>query len=293
MISGVFAKKSVDMNRYALLSMDIEDWIHVDYFDRRFCNASYSMLDGLDRYIELIDELGVPSSFFCLGELAETLKARLCEIHQRGWEIGSHSYSHRRPLLLSLQQVEEEMRHSKTALEQAFGGRVEGFRAPCFSFDRDRLELLPSLEYSYDTSLISSKLNFRYGNINMDGFRQVSKNIFERNNFFEFQISTQPFLRQNFPVSGGGYLRMCPWKLTENLLNRFFKKNDLYTFYIHPYELSNRPSPFFPVNTCFLNKMRFNLGRKSVAKKISQLVLILRNAGYQFTTFSDLRRKFL
>ena len=281
------------MNRHAVLSMDIEDWIHIDYFNRHSCDASHTMLDGLDRYVELIDELGVPSSFFCLGELAETLKDRLREIHQRGWEVGSHTYSHRRPLLLPLQEVEEELRRSKAALEQAFGGPIEGFRAPCFSFDRDRLELLPGLGYLYDTSRILFELNSRYGNMSMDGFRQISKNIFERDEFFEFQMSTQRFLRQDFPVSGGGYLRMLPWMLTKTLLKRFLANNELYTLYIHPYELSKQPLPPFPVGTSPLKKIRFSLGRKSVVRKISKLVSILRDAGFQFTTFSSLRRKLL
>jgi peptidoglycan/xylan/chitin deacetylase (PgdA/CDA1 family) len=281
------------MNRHALLSMDIEDWIHVDYLNRHSCDTSYTMLDGIDRYIELIDGLGVPSSFFCLGELAEILKDRLREIYQRGWEIGSHTYSHCRPLLLSLQEVEEELRRSKITLEQTIGGQVEGFRAPCFSFDRNRLELLPRLGYTYDTSLILFELNSRYGNVSMDGFRQISKNIFELGGFFEFQMSTQRFLNQDYPVSGGGYLRMFPWLLTKTLLNKFLENNELYTLYIHPYELSNKPLPPFPLGTSPLKKIRFGLGRKSVAKKIIKLVSILKDAGYQFTTFKILRHKLL
>ena len=281
------------MNRYAVFSMDIEDWIHIDYFDRNRCDLSHTMLNGLDRYVELIDELGIPSTFFCLGELAETLKERLREIHHRGWEIGSHTYSHRRPLLLSLQEVEEELYRSKETLEQVFGGPVEGFRAPCFSFDRDRLELLPQMGYSYDASRILFELNSRYGTMNMDGFRQLSKNIFERNGFFEFQMSTQRFLRQEFPVSGGGYLRMFPWVFMKILLKRFIANNELYTLYIHPYELSDRGAPPFPAGTGFLKKVRFSLGRRSVVDKISKLAAILRNAGFKFTTFSALRRELM
>jgi len=273
--------------------MDIEDWIHIDYFDRRSCNCTYTMLDGLDRFMELMGELGVPATFFCLGELAETLKERLRDIHDRGWEIGSHTWSHRRPLLLPLPEAREELYRSKNSLEQVFGGHVEGFRAPCFSFDRDRLDILHDLGYSYDTSRILFELNSRYGNIQMDGFRQISKNIFVRDDFFEFQMSTQRFLRQDFPISGGGYLRMFPWMLMKSLLNRYLANNELYTLYIHPYELSDRHSPPFPPRTSPLKKLRFSLGRKSVVKKISKLVSVLHNAGFTFTTFSALRRELL
>jgi hypothetical protein len=127
----------------------------------------------------------------------------------------------------------------------------------------------------------------------MDGFQQISKNIFERDGFFEFQMSTQRFLQQDFPVSGGGYLRIFPWMLTKTLLKRFIANNELYLLYIHPYELSDRPSPPFPAGTTLLEKIRFGMGRKSVMEKISKLVSVLNDAGYQFTTFSALRQKLI
>ncbi len=279
--------------RYAVLSMDIEDWFHIDYFDRRSCDVSYSMLDGLDRYVELIDEHNLPSSFFCLGELATPLKNRLRDIHAKGWEIGSHTFSHRRPLLMPLQEVEEELHRAKESLEQAFGGAVDGFRAPCFSFDRERLDILPRLGYLYDTSRILFELNPRYGRISMEGFAKLSKNIFVRDGFFEFQMSTQRFLCRDFPVSGGGYLRMFPWVLTKTLLCKFLADNELYTLYIHPYELSGRPAPPFPPGTRFVKRIRYGLGQKTVAGKIMKLIAVLRDAGFEFTTFSELRRKLL
>src|SRR3989442_648447 len=40
--------------RTAVLSMDVEDWYHLDYFHRPSCDASCSLLDGLDVYLELL-----------------------------------------------------------------------------------------------------------------------------------------------------------------------------------------------------------------------------------------------
>ena len=76
------------MNRYAILSMDIEDWQHLDYFDTSKCDPSYTMLDGLDQYLELINEMGVPSSFFCVGELVQKIKGKLREISDSGFDVG-------------------------------------------------------------------------------------------------------------------------------------------------------------------------------------------------------------
>ena len=37
----------------AILSIDVEDWYHLDYFNREECDTSYSMLVGLDVYIDI------------------------------------------------------------------------------------------------------------------------------------------------------------------------------------------------------------------------------------------------
>lgn len=49
-----------------VLSIDVEDWYHLDYFDRHECDTNNSLLDGLDVYIELLESLSIPSSFFCV-----------------------------------------------------------------------------------------------------------------------------------------------------------------------------------------------------------------------------------
>ena len=53
----------------AVLTLDVEDWYHLDYFDRHQCDTKNSLLDGLDVYVELLDSLSLPS--FVLGEIAE------------------------------------------------------------------------------------------------------------------------------------------------------------------------------------------------------------------------------
>ena len=47
----------------AVLSLDVEDWYHLDYFDRYECDANNSLLDGLDVYVELLESLSLPSIF--------------------------------------------------------------------------------------------------------------------------------------------------------------------------------------------------------------------------------------
>ena len=38
----------INDRKVVILSMDIEEWCHLDYLDTSNCNISYSMLDGID-----------------------------------------------------------------------------------------------------------------------------------------------------------------------------------------------------------------------------------------------------
>ena len=76
----------------------------------------------------------------------------------------------------------------------------------------------------------------------------------------------------------------------KTLISRYLKKNDLYVFYIHPFELSKLDIPEVPSSTSIITKFRFAHGRDSVEDKITRLVDLLRSNGYTFTTFSEIQK---
>ena len=51
-------------SKIAVLSMDIEDWYHLDYFNKDNCDRSFSYLDGVERYCDILTRHQVTSSFF-------------------------------------------------------------------------------------------------------------------------------------------------------------------------------------------------------------------------------------
>ena len=65
------------MKNYAVLSMDIEDWYHLDYFREKNVNMSYSMLDGVNNYLSILESHDIKTTFFTLGEIANSLKSDL------------------------------------------------------------------------------------------------------------------------------------------------------------------------------------------------------------------------
>lgn len=277
----------------AVLSMDIEDWYHLDYFAGMKCERQISLLDGIGAYQDILSEHDVPSSFFVLGELVGSLKSVLGELVSQGHEVGVHGWDHTRPMKLESEVFSSEVIRAKETLEDALGFPAVGYRAPCFSLDRERLDRLKSIGFDYDSSRISFSDHPLYGDLDVGGFTNVTPHIYRDGSFFEFEVSTLPIAGRNIPVSGGGYLRMLPWHLTRFLINSYIRRYDLYTLYIHPFELSSQPTPPVPDEVSRSTRLRFGLGRAGVPAKLSRLINLLKKRGFQFTTFAALRKTLL
>ncbi len=276
------------MNRYAVLSMDVEDWYHLDYFSGLAPERSSSMLDGLDVYLSLLERHSIRTTFFVLSELAEHLCGTLRAMAAAGHEIASHGVAHKRPLKMTVDEFADDLRQSKAMLESVVQQPVEGFRAPCFSMDRTRLKEVRNAGYTYDSSRIDFTGHPLYGSLDVVDFRAETPGHFVQQGFHEFEVSTLPVFGKRLPVSGGGYLRIAPWAIMRPLIQTYLQSSQLYVLYIHPFELSPRPLPAVAAKLSFSQRLRFGVGRAGVARKLERLVRLLKHDGFSFVTFRDL-----
>ncbi|MDA9983862.1 polysaccharide deacetylase family protein [Porticoccaceae bacterium] len=275
----------------AVLTLDVEDWYHLDYFDRHECDTNNSLLDGLDVYVELLESLSLPSSFFVLGEIAETKIGFFKDLVKSGHDVGSHGWNHIRPMTLGIDEFRADLQRSRDVMKEINGERGFGYRAPCFSLDRERLDIVRDSGFVYDSSRIDFGNHPLYGSIDMHGYDKLSEAVYRSGDFMEFEATTLSVLGKNIPISGGGYLRLFPWLLMKTLVSQYLKKNDLYVLYIHPFELSQLQVPAVPKSTSTLTKFRYSHGRNRVVDKITRLVYLLRSNGYSFTTFSEIQKE--
>jgi len=281
------------MNRIAILSMDIEDWYHLDYFAGNLVDISQTMLDGLEVYREILTNYQISSSYFVLGELIIPLARTLHQLAEEGADIGVHGWNHMRPLLMEPMKFKTELERTKKVLEDVVQKPVLGYRAPCYSLDRERLETVRDIGFAYDSSRILFKEHPLYSVLNITGFFEQIPNVFRSDDFFEFQLSSLPILGRNVPISGGGYIRILPWFLMDKLIKKYLCHNEIYMFYIHPFELSRKRHPLLPKGISVSTRMRFTLGLGGVEKKLHKLIQLLKAEGYEIITFSDLRQRLL
>jgi len=166
--------------------------------------------------------------------------------------------------------------------------KILGYRAPCFSLDRERLEIIRSLGFSYDASKISFADHPLYENLDITDFERLENFIFRDRDFHVFEANTLPILGRNVPTSGGGYLRIFPWLLSKSLIRKHLRSGEFYNAYLHPFELSNRDLPKLPKEAKLLSRLRFTLGHRTSFLKLENLIKLLIDNNYQFTTYAQL-----
>lgn len=107
--------------------------------------------DGPDhltsQYLDRLDDLGVPATFFVIGEYAEAHPALMQEYMRRGHQIASHGYDHTRFTRLDRRALLDQC--SRT--EQALRGQISGrpwVRPPHGSIDATSLATLLLARYT-------------------------------------------------------------------------------------------------------------------------------------------------
>ncbi|MGQ9921557.1 MAG: polysaccharide deacetylase family protein [Desulfobacca sp.] len=115
----------------------------------------------LPRYLDLLAESGLCSTFFLVADFARQPGNRpfLQRLVAAGHEVASHSLTHRLELCsLPLADKAREIRDSKKILEDLSGQEVVGFRGPGYAFDADIARLLVENGYLYDSSVVPGYL---------------------------------------------------------------------------------------------------------------------------------------
>ena len=78
--------------------------------------------DYTERYLDLLDDLGVPATFFLCGEHADKRPELVREYVRRGHQLANHGYDHTRFTKLSGTELADQL----TRTEKSYGGQLTG-----------------------------------------------------------------------------------------------------------------------------------------------------------------------
>lgn len=277
-----------------VLSIDLEDGYNL--FLRRLGEEhkpSNSAVALTERIMVFLQKRNVKATFFVLGEVADKYPDLIRSIARAGHELGVHGFNHQKIFELSEQDFRKQISRTRNLLQDISGKEVRGFRAPAFSIRPDTswaLDVLAEEGFYYDSSIFPFK-GHRYG---WPGFpkKPVRLTLRGGKSIIEVPMSTVRFIGRDWPVAGGGYLRIFPWWYTHIAASQLIHLNQPIIIYFHPYDIdtdnSSLPTNFRTHQLSLPWKLKWhlriqNIGRSNVLKKISKLL----DLG-SFGTFTDL-----
>lgn len=109
---------------------------------------------GMENMLALFDQYAVRATLFVIAEDSRdpNKRALIAQALARGHELASHTLTHANLLRADSAAKQRELADSKAVIEDAFGVRVTGFRAPGYAMDAEGLGILARAGYVYDSS---------------------------------------------------------------------------------------------------------------------------------------------
>ena len=230
-----------------ILSVDVEDYFQVEAFAeevprRTWGNWPSRVVENTRRILNLFERHGAKGTFFFLGWVANRFPSLVREVQAQGHELACHSYWHRRVCSLAPAEFREDLRISKTAIEQAAGVPVYGYRAPSWSIKKDSLwalDILGEEGFLYDSSIYPIRHDL-YGIPDAPRFA-YDYQCRNGTKLTEVPPPTVCIAGCNLPGAGGGYFRIFPFLYTEWIFRTFEEhyRKPVVT-YFHPWEIDPR-----------------------------------------------------
>ena len=273
-----------------LLSIDVEDYFHVSAFENvspveTWAGRTSRVEGNTDLILALLAARGVKATFFVLGWVAEHYPDIPRRIVEQGHEIASHGYNHQRVCTQNRQSFHEDVRASKSLLEDLTGMPVYGYRAPSYSISKDTewaFDELLEAGYRYDSSIFPVKHDFygisdwpRFSGYAVKGedgeWLSADTPAIERPCLRELPITTIEIFGHNLPIAGGGYFRLLPYSITKWGLRCInLRDQKPFVFYLHPWEFD--PQQPRMENISKKSKIRHYLNLDKTEKRFTDLL---------------------
>lgn len=263
-----------------ILTFDVEDWYQLVGDQVLGAGKPHTevLAAQLDRLLSLLARHAVRATFFCLGKSLAHRPDLVRRIADAGHEIASHGWGHELVYRTGLPAFAGDLRRSLDWLADVTGRVVLGYRAPAFSVPVDQLEsfydVCMDAGLRYDSSVFPIR-GRRYG---IPGAALAPHVARERDGqrLIELPLATLVWRGRRWPVAGGGYWRVSPLRLLDNVVTRINGASRPVVTYFHPYEFDERRlsatrAAGWSLETVKRSLMQ-NLGRGSMFRKLDAML---------------------
>ena len=234
---------------------------------------------GTEYLLTVLERRNIEATFFVLGYIAEREPDLVREIAEQGHEIATHGFYHQNLIDLSPKDFCDDLERSIEVLEKLTGQRVQGYRAPDFSFTLQTMEwasdILAEHGLVYDASFFPYKIYGQDSHV-----RPCSKTPHRyQNGLVEVPVSCVHIAKLLLPATGGAYCRHAPLWLTRLLFQCANREGNPVMFYTHPWEYdSGQPRMPLPI----MQRIRHYRGISAMLHKLDALT-----EEFQFTSIRN------
>ncbi|WDN87045.1 hypothetical protein BuS5_00013 [Desulfosarcina sp. BuS5] len=274
-----------------ILTIDVEDWFQVENFKPWISYSTWSSRElrvekKTNQLLDLLDSLknvhptnNLPkATFFILGWIAERIPDLVKEIHNRGHEVASHGYFHKRCDRQPLPELKADLQACKKILEDIISAKVYGYRAPNFSINNKVLQVIEECGYKYDSSYNSFGLHGRYGHLALPHSNNKSIAVNITKDFYEIPVSNLKIGKTIIPLGGGGYFRLMPFMLFKYGVKKILQKDNAYIFYMHPWEIDPEQPRVDEASPAY--KFRHYINLDKTAARLSALIKSFKHCSF-------------
>ena len=227
--------------------------------------------EGANIILDILQEEGVPATFFCTTTLLFHAPRLAERIIREGHEIASHGCDHANP-------QPEDMAGSKRLLEMTYGVKIHGYRQPRMRDVDNRI--LRREGYAYNSSLNPTFIPGRYLHLN------TSRLPFMNDGILQIPVSVTPLFR--IPLFWLSAHHFPKW-MYETLVKHTMQHDGFFNTYFHPWE-------FVEIQNKSEYGIPYLIGHNSgdeMQKRLKHLILTLKKENAEFVTYDLFSKQYI
>ena len=221
------------------MTVDVEEAFHAAALSAASPRSAWAGMESrvvanTDRILEMFAAVGAVGTFFVLGSLARQHPALVRRIADTGHEVASHGWAHFRVGDQTPQAFLDDIVRTKAELQDCTGKPVVGYRAASFSMNASTwwaYDAMAEAGYRYSSS-VNPVQHDHYG---MPDAPRVPFGTAA--GIIELPMTTLQWAGRRLPVSGGGWFRLLPYKMSRRGLRAAGASGLRPIFYFHPWEI--------------------------------------------------------
>ena len=223
-------------------TIDVECWFHAHNLSipkSSWDSLPTKVVANVRRILDLLQAHRAKATFFVLGYVADRFPEVVRMIEAEGHEIGTHGHMHDKITDMTRYEFEKDLDRSLNALAKRCSRRIVGHRASNFSVVAGTLwalDILAKYGIEYDSSIFPVARE-RYGIPEYPNRMPHVVRLPDGTSIKEVPMSTMNLGSKALPVSGGGYLRLYPYAVTDLFIRRRNRQGLPAMVYLHPWEI--------------------------------------------------------